>query len=443
MRTRVEFSAIGLVPVLLVVCALPADNAFDRRFKEVSAAILKGTRTDSQKAAAFFKAAADAKSDTRMQAALLEQALAHGLEGVRDATCRDVAWKSLGLLADVAPEKADVWRSKSVELARRCYRVAAGRRDKLQAGAKLVTVLVHSADRHEGTGRWRDAAGALAEARRIAAFLRRPDAKEISQRYVRARHFAAVRQNVRRLEGALANRPGDAAIRRALLLALVVDLDEPVEAAKHLNEHVGQTWTACLPLAAKPLSELKAAACRQLGDWYWKELLAKAASPYSRATVLTRARLYYERFLKLAPKQDTLLVKVALGKVVEALKDLPALPAWRYRALLLQGSGPAKTDPIAMSVREPWPFSVKVTKGQKIRITATGRWRIFPGGRWRGPNDAAFYLQGRLDDGKPFRVGSDLTLDVKADAILYLGMREGGRYGNNRGEIQVVLERVK
>jgi len=107
-----------------------------------------------------------------------------------------------------------------------------------------------------------------------------------------------------------------------------------------------------------------------------------------------------------------------------------------------RGEGPRTTrsQPIAISVKEPWPFSMKVRKGQRLDITATGRWRIMPRGKWHGPGDKSFYLRGRLGDGQPFKIGADHTLEVQEDAILHLGMNEGGTYANNSGSITVVIE---
>ena len=91
-------------------------------------------------------------------------------------------------------------------------------------------------------------------------------------------------------------------------------------------------------------------------------------------------------------------------------------------------------------MKEPWPFSINVRKGQRLHITATGRWRILRGGKWHGPGDQSFYLRGRLGDGEPFKIGADYTLEVQEDGILHLGMNEGGTYANNSGSITVAIE---
>ena len=102
-----------------------------------------------------------------------------------------------------------------------------------------------------------------------------------------------------------------------------------------------------------------------------------------------------------------------------------------------------KMPPVSISVKQPWPFSMKVKTGQTLHITATGKWRILPRGKQHGPNDAKFYLRGRLGNGAPFKVGSKYTLEVKEDATLYLGIREGGIYGNNSGSVKVVITKTE
>ena len=84
-------------------------------------------------------------------------------------------------------------------------------------------------------------------------------------------------------------------------------------------------------------------------------------------------------------------------------------------------------------------MALKVQKGQALSIEAKGKWRVLPGGKVFGPAHSQFYLRGRLDDGKPFRVGGRFTLLVEKDGVLHLGMKEGGIYSNNSGSITVTI----
>jgi len=233
-------------------------------------------------------------------------------------------------------------------------------------------------------------------------------------------------------------------MRQELISMLVVDLDEPAEAAGYLNEDVDESWRTYVPVAAGKVKDLQADVARTVGDWYSSVLVKRARSPYSRAIVLSRAVEWYEQSARLGggQGQKALLAKITADKLRKKLDRLPPPPP-RPTDKPSVKTAPAVPDKIAISVREPWPFSRPVRKGQKLRITASGRWRIMPKGKWHGPGDRRFYFRGRLDDGEAFRVGTGITIDITRDGVLHLGMHEGGRYSNNRGSISVTIEEVK
>jgi hypothetical protein len=104
---------------------------------------------------------------------------------------------------------------------------------------------------------------------------------------------------------------------------------------------------------------------------------------------------------------------------------------------------PASTTEVVIPCQEPWPVSVNVKKGQTIHIKASGHWMRQAGGQKRDANDKKFYLQGRLGDGRPFRVGADFQLAVSEDAVLHLGVRDSSDYSNNVGHLRAVLTVTK
>jgi hypothetical protein len=112
-------------------------------------------------------------------------------------------------------------------------------------------------------------------------------------------------------------------------------------------------------------------------------------------------------------------------------------------AFVRERSTTGKSRTVDISLKEPWPFKMPVTKGDRFRIVATGTWRVLPRGKQYGPDSAEFYLQGRLGSGEPFRVGAEYTLVVREEATLHLGMREDGIYSNNSGKITVTIERLR
>jgi len=425
----------------MAIAADSAADGFQRRLEKVRAAVLAGTATHAEKAAAFERASSAAADDSRMQAALLEEAFTHALAGMPDGACRGMAERTLKRLNTLDPKRRDLWAQRRIELLRRSYLTTRDRKAKASAAAALLEALLVRAKEQEANRRWAKTAASLAEAARLARILARKDAKGIAQRHGRARHFASVRQHADRLKKVLTGKPDDNSVRRELISALVVDLDEPAEAAEHVTRDVDESWQTYVPAAAGRVADLQAGVARSLGDWYADTLLKRARSPYSRAIVLSRAVAWYERSASLSKRQDALLAKISADKLREKLTRLPPPPP-------RPGDKPAATavetpERTAISVKEPWPFSRPVRRGQKLRITATGRWRIMPKGKWHGPNGRHFYLRGRLDDGAPFRVGAGITIDIAQDGVLHLGMFEGGKYHNNRGSITVTVEEIK
>jgi len=438
-------SGVGLVGSVLLLAAMvtaadsPADDGFKQRLKKVRAAILTGTTTRAEKAAAFERASSAAKDDSRMQVALLEEAFANALSGMPKDPCREIAERMLKQLTALGPKQKDLWAQKQIELLRRAYQTTRDKKAKATAGTQLLEALLAHAHELEANRRWARASTTLSEAARLARILARKDTQEILVRYGRARHFARVRQQADRLKKALTDKPDNHSVREELISLLVVDLDEPAEAKEHLSDDVDESWRIYVPMAAGQAADLQADAARNLGDWYARALIKRAISPYSKAIVLSRAVAWYEQSARLGKGQDALLAKIAADKLRKKLTQLPPPPPRPED----KPKAPTAPDKIAISVMEPWPFSRPVRKGQKLHITATGRWRVMPRGKWHGPDGGKFYLQGRLDDGQPFRVGADITIEIKRDGVLHLGMFEGGKYSNNRGGITVTIEKVK
>jgi len=432
--------------VLLVACGVlgadGGDDDFQRRLAEVRTAVFKGETTHAAKAAAFERAAADAAGDTQMQAALLAEAFSQGLAGLPNDECRKSAERALKRLEAIDPERKNAWAGKRIDLLRRAHQRTTDKMAKLAAAERLLKAIIDLARDQEAARDWSGATRSWSEASRMAKLLGRKDSQKITQAYGRARAFASRRQTADRLTKALVAKPDATSLRNDLLYILVVDLDEPGEASGHLNADLGEGWRTYLPAAAGLVDDLQATVARQLGDWYSTILVKRARTAQSRSIVLSRAVGWYKKAISLdKDHEDALLAKIAVGKISKTLAPLPPAPAPRKDKPPKAAS--SSGQPFAISVTEPWPYKRSVLKGQKLRVTASGRWRILPRGKWHGPGSGSFFLRGRLDEGQPFRVGADLTIEIKADGVLHLGMFEGGKYSNNRGSITVKIEIVK
>ena len=430
--------------LLLVATAEAVDSKIDefkRQYAKVRAAILTGMTTHAEKAVAFERASSNAADNAQMRAALLEEAFARSLAGLPDSACRGVAERSLKQLMALDPKRKDIWALKRIDMLRKLYQKTRDKKAKIASAESLLGALLAHAEEQETKRLWAPAAASFAEASRVARTLAREDAKEITQRYGRARHFATISQRADRMKKVLAANPDDNTTRQELISSLVVDLDEPAAAVEQLSENVSESWRTNVPLAAGSSADLQASAARKLGDWYAETLAKQAKYPYSKAIVLSRAAAWYEHAAGLSKGQDALLARIAADKLRKKLSQLPSppTPVPGGQETAATKAGPEK---IAISVTELWPFSRPVRKGQKLKITASGRWRIMPKGKWHGPGSGSFFLRGRLDEGQPFRVGAGITLDIAKDGVLHLGMYEGGKYSNNSGGITVTIEDV-
>ena len=359
---------------------------------------------------------------------------------IRDGAGCATAVEAIDLLMEHFPDRKAAYRDKAIRAYELQYRTG---RDRQATGERLIEL--HLAEALAAAGR-EDFAGAMASAAKaygIAGLNQSPRKAEVLAK----RKYYLARKN-------LEVRPDDAKLRLSTIRLCIVDLDDPVMAEALLTDDIDEATRTYVPLAAKAPAEVAEGACVELGYWYLE--LSKSASQAGKATCLTRATTYLQRFLALHEAEDEsrIQAQLLLDKAKEQLAPLLAAaeakaerePKAKPKPPAEPASTPKTTTrsaPISISARQPWPFSMKVKKGQMLHITATGKWRILPRGKQHGPSDAKYYLRGRLGNGAPFKVGSRYTLKVKEDATLYLGMKEGGIYSNNSGSITVVITKTE
>lgn len=108
----------------------------------------------------------------------------------------------------------------------------------------------------------------------------------------------------------------------------------------------------------------------------------------------------------------------------------------------IKGDGNAEFT-VSIPANKLWPYALPVKKGELVRMQASGRWKNYPNSKWAGVAGSKLYLMGKLDDGTPFKVGADKTLQIERDGILHLSLREGGKYENNTGAVSVKFTRGK
>jgi len=301
--------------ILTGVCATVA--AADRETESLIREVTAGAKSDAERAEKLVAAANLAEGNQPLLVALYDRAVEFGMKAPLTGKLVEKLDGALGQLIAKDADRAEHWRERRMTLYRTWYR-RAKRKDKLVAGRELVSRLLAAAKQHEQADRWDKAAATYTEAGGVAATIRHPNKDEITEAGVRSRHFAGVRRKVAGYERIVASNPDNTAARKALLVALTVDLDDPAAATKHLTDAVGEVWNTYLPMAAGPVGKLDANGCKELGTWYYREMTKKAGDR-GKANALYRANIYYERFLRLHGKKD-----VASLKAQVALKDIRA-----------------------------------------------------------------------------------------------------------------------
>jgi len=301
------------------VGSVSGDDAVDELVKQV----ISDAKSNTERAVGLYSAGKIAKDTPEIQVMLLIKSVEYGMKSITVPQARTTVQSAVDMLGKVAPEQADRWLKMNLDLHRRLFRMTKSRDEKETVAEKLVELLLVKGRQNGSKGVWSEAAGAYREAYSVASMLKLDSKNEIARDLRVATHLLGVSQKVDRYETILKAKPDHAATRTLLLNALVIDLDAPAKAVKHLTEDVDQAFGTYVPLAAKDSEGLQANVCRELGDWYYKALAPRAAQ-LSKSAMLVRARAYYQRFLdeKTAKDIKALAVKMTLSKIDKELEKL-------------------------------------------------------------------------------------------------------------------------
>ena len=301
------------------VGSVSGDDAVDELVKQV----ISDAKSNTERAVGLYSAGKIAKDTPEIQVMLLIKSVEYGMKSITVPQARTTVQSAVDMLGKVAPEQADRWLKMNLDLHRRLFRMTKSRDEKETVAEKLVELLLVKGRQNGSKGVWSEAAGAYREAYSVASMLKLDSKNEIARDLRVATHLLGVSQKVDRYETILKAKPDHAATRTLLLNALVIDLDAPAKAVKHLTEDVDQAFGTYVPLAAKDSEGLQANVCRELGDWYYKALAPRAAQ-LSKTAMFVRARAYYQRFLdeKTAKDIKALAVKMTLSKIDKELEKL-------------------------------------------------------------------------------------------------------------------------
>ena len=125
-----------------------------------------------------------------------------------------------------------------------------------------------------------------------------------------------VSQEANDLAASLAAKPADATARNRLVRVLMVELDRPADAAKHVDESVEAELARMVRLAAELYDRTPAAQRLELADWYLK--IASNSQVLGKTTAMARAQSLYEGTLQLAQLTDA--ERAAAGAGVQRVR---------------------------------------------------------------------------------------------------------------------------
>lgn len=269
-------------------------------------------------AAKLLGAARAADAQPALLAVLCEKAFDLAAEDPKGC---ETALAAAELLARKTPERAQALQERILSVRQRQYDASRGDA-RSAAGEALVKCLADVAAARTAVGAFEEAARFYRQALTVARAIRSASAEWIGSQIKRLGEQQRLAANLPRLVANLKTNPDNREARDQLIRLLLVDLDNPAEAAKHLDDKCDPLLCKYVPAAAKPVEAAPEAACMEMADWYRQ--LAVPAVPGSKVAMFVRAREYYERFLDLhrAADMDRTKVELALKKVDEDLKAL-------------------------------------------------------------------------------------------------------------------------
>ncbi|MCX5676831.1 MAG: hypothetical protein NTX87_17715 [Planctomycetota bacterium] len=344
---------VWLVVAILVFLAPVARAADAEKAAEAAAAFeslygadlkrvcaTRDPKDDLELAARLLAAARQATGQPEFVAVLCENACDLAL--VHPDGCA-TATEAMQLEAAAIPGKAAACAERMVDVRQRQFDVAKSDA-RAAAGATLIDAILASLAQRQKTGVKPDEASYYKRALMVARAVKSDRAAALDARLKDLEQAARLGIEVENLKKQLAANPENPAARLRLVRLLLVDLDDPAEAAKHVEGVQDAALAKYVPAAAKPLEEAPELACLELGDWY--RGLAETAPPVAKPPMFARAQAYYKRFLEVHPAED-----INRAKAVAALQKIEA--ELQAAAAPKSGPPPAKT-PAKVPVLGQW-----------------------------------------------------------------------------------------
>jgi tetratricopeptide (TPR) repeat protein len=361
---RVPRHLAAAAVLCLLAAALPADEAEDAFNSLYGNDYKKATATpdkadDVALAADLLKAAKAQGVQPGLVAILCDKA--HEL-GVRLPTGYETAVEAMELVAQAIPAAAPPALDRVATIREKQYQAAKGL-EKADAGEVFIESVLAAAAAHMASGATAEASALLRKALVVANAIKSDRKNEIQGRIDFAATRLRIEKQVADLKAKLVANPQDAAVRKQLVQACLVELDDPAQAEKFLDESSDPLLRKYVPAVSKGVDAAPEIACMELGEWYRGLGEAGGVTPGGKEAMLRRARAYYQRFLNLHTTEDIARNQAALAvkKADEALAKL----------------GPAKGEGIIGPGR--WIDLLKLIDLEKDTVEGKGKWKLAEG----------------------------------------------------------------
>jgi len=331
MMRAMHFLGVACVTVVVLPVAVHAaetDDAvealkaiYDADLKRVKATA--DTRDDVDLAVRLLAAAKKATDQPEFVAVLCEKACDLAGDSPKGIP---TAVEALDLLARTVPDKAAACAARMVAMRQKQFD-ASGGDEQPEVAEALIDALLAAADAKIESGALLEAAVFLVRARNVARAVTSPRQAELETRAKTLTQRMAATRKINDLKALIEKNPQNVGAREGLVRLYLVDLDDPAEAARHLEGVKDKALLKYVPAAAKGVKAPPELACLQLGDWYRD--LASKAPPHAKPLMYARAKAYLERFLKIHTAEDLGRTRatLTLEKIEQATAKLAAAKA--------------------------------------------------------------------------------------------------------------------
>jgi hypothetical protein len=353
-RAAVAALLLALVPL---VFADEAEDAFNSLYgNEYKKATATPDKADD---VALAKQLFDAAKAPGVQPGLLSVLCDKAYElGVKLPAGYETAAEAMELLAQKVPAGAAAALDRVATIREKQYQAVRGP-DKADAGEVFIESVLVAAAAHMASGATTEGMALLRKALVAANAIKSDRKNEIQGRIDFAATRLRIEKQVADLKAKVEANPDDAAVRKQLVQACLVELDAPAQAEKFLNESSDPLLRKYVPAVSKGVDAAPEIACMELGEWYRSLGEAPGLTPGGREAMLKRARAYYQRFLNLHKAED-----IARNQAVLAVKKADET---------LAKIGPGKGEGIIGPGR--WIDLLKLIDLEKDTVEGKGNWK--------------------------------------------------------------------